>query len=254
MSVEEMEPPLNGGKGPGAAGGQVVILAGGPGTRLGSLTQEMPKSMVPVGGRPFIEHQLVLLRSGGIDDFVLCVGYHGDMIQRHLGTGERWGVSIRYSFDGERLLGTGGALKGAESLLASEFLLVYGDSYVPLDYQDVIARIRRSNQMGLMVVYRNEDRYDRSNVELEGRHIKVYDKTRRTQAMVYIDAGVMALRREALSLIPAQTPYPLELLLQDLVRRGELLAYETDRRFYEVGSLTGLEEFRRLAASGAVPT
>jgi len=227
---------------------QIVVLAGGRGTRLMPLTRDTPKSLIPVAGRPFIEHQLELFRRSGISEAVLCVGYLAQKIVDHLGDGERFGIRIRYSVEDKGLMGTAGALKKAEPLLDEIFLLTYGDSYLQVDYADVFERLRCSDRLGLMVVYRNFDRYDRSNVVAEGGFVKAYDKAGRSPGMVYIDYGLSAFRKEALSLVQAGAVADLEGLYKALISRGELLAYQAEKRFYEIGSFSGLRDFEEFAS------
>ena len=154
----------------------VAILAGGLATRLRPVTEKIPKSLVPVAGKPFLAHQLELLRSRGICRAVLCVGYLGDMIQHDFGDGSAFGIQLDYSFDGPQLLGTGGAVKQALPLLGEEFFVLYGDSYLPVEYRSVAEFFRRSGKLGCMTVYRNEGRYDTSNVVFGDGEIAVYDK------------------------------------------------------------------------------
>ena len=116
---------------------QLAILAGGLGTRLGPLTANTPKSLVPVLGRPFLEHQIGLVRNAGIKRLVLCIGHYGQRIIERFGQGQAYGVEIVYSQEGEQLLGTGGALKNAEPLLDDAFMMMWGDSYLLLDYAAV---------------------------------------------------------------------------------------------------------------------
>lgn len=231
---------------------QIVVLAGGLGTRLRPLTDHMPKSLIPVNGRPFLEYQLDLFKRNGIRDIVLCVGHLGEQIREYFGDGSRFGVDIRYSEERERLLGTAGAIRKAERFLAEEFFLTYGDSYLLLDYQAVMDYFRRHDKLGLMVVYRNCDRLARSNVVVEGALVKVYDKERRRPGMEYINYGLSLLRREAVGLIPPGGPFSQEELYQILIDQRQLLALETHQRFYEIGSPHGLEEFRQLVAAGAI--
>lgn len=231
---------------------QIVVLAGGLGTRLRPLTQQIPKALVPVCGRPFIEYQLERFHSQGIRDIVLCVGHLGHLIEAHLGDGQRFGVRIRYSREGERLLGTGGAIKRAEPWLADPFFVQYGDSYLRVDYRAVAAAFRKHDRLGLMVVYRNENRWDRSNVVVEDGFVTVYDKWERSPGMKYIDYGVSLFRKAALAEIPRDEEVDLSVLLQRLIARRQLLAYETDQRFYEVGSPAGLKEFESFVASGGL--
>lgn len=231
---------------------QAVILAGGLGTRLKPLTEEIPKSMVLIQGKPFLEHQLNLLRQGGISDIVLCVGYLGERIKEYFGDGKGFGVKIKYSEETEKLLGTAGALKNARDLLDDAFFVTFGDAYLILDYRGVMGYFKKFNKLGLMVVYKNLDRYDKSNVVVEGNLIKVYDKQRRAPDMVYIDFGVSVLRKKALDLVPKGKVIDLEEFYRELIKRKELLAFETQQRFYEVGSQKGLKEFERLVSSGQI--
>jgi NDP-sugar pyrophosphorylase family protein len=232
---------------------QAVILAGGLGTRLGDLAGGLPKPMVDVNGKPFLELQLELLRKEGLRDFVLCIGYQGARIQEHFGDGNRLGIDIRYSVEQNDLLGTAGAVKQAEPLLQDEFFLIYADSYLPMDYQHADANFRAGDSLGMMVVLANDNQYDRSNVVIDDGYVTVYDKARPTPEMRYINFGVSLLRRRALALVPPDVPYSQEDWFQDLIRSHDLMAFETFERFYEIGSPAGLMEFRHLLAKGALP-
>jgi len=229
---------------------QMLILAGGLGSRLRPLTERTPKCMVPAGGRPFLEHQLRLLASRGVRDIVLCVGHLGERVLERFGNGHHLGVNLTYAWERDGLLGTAGAIRNAEALLAPEFFVTYGDSYLRLDYRAIMKRFRESDALAMMVVYRNEDRLERSNVVVRDRHVTAYDKTTRLPGMVYVNEGLSVLRRRALKLIPTGIPFSQEQLFQLLIRRRQLLAYQTQQRFYEIGSRQGLEEFRRLVAAG----
>lgn len=233
---------------------QMVILAGGLAKRLGPLTKETPKCMMCFKGRTFLEHQIDLLKKNQLTDIVLCVGHLADRIQAHFGDGSQYGVNIRYSVEQNGLLGTGGALKKAEPLLENDFLLMYGDSYLLLDYQGIMKRFRDSGKLGLMVAYRNMDCYDRSNLVLESDMVKTYDKKCSTPDMVWIDEGLSALRKEALVFLPGDQVTSLEDLFCRLIEQRQLVAYETCQRFYEIGSPAGLEEFKRLTESGEIPS
>jgi NDP-sugar pyrophosphorylase family protein len=229
---------------------QIVVLAGGPGTRLRPLTEEMPKSMIPVKDKPFLQYQIELFKRNGIRDIVLCAGYLAEKIMDCFGDGSKFGVKIRYSVEADALLGTAGALKRAESLLNEVFFLTYGDAYLMLDYADIMTYFKRSDKLGLMVVYKNLNRFDKSNVVVEDGYVKVYDKRRQTPDMVYIDYGVSVLRKGSLALIPPNVVMDLQEFYRTLIERMELLAYETYSRFYEIGSFRGLKEFRQLSSEG----
>ena len=223
----------------------VAILAGGLATRLRPITEKIPKSLVPVVGKPFLERQLQLLRSRGIRHVVLCDGYLGERIQREFGN-DFFGVKIDYSFDGPTLLGTGGAIKRALPLLGDEFFVLYGDSYLPIEYCAVTEFFRRSGKLGCMTVYHNEGRYDASNVVFADGEIKVYDKKIRLPEMRHIDYGLSLFKAAAFDGFSAEKPFDLADGLGRLLREKQLAGYEVKERFYEIGSPTGLEELVKL--------
>ncbi len=223
---------------------QIAILAGGLATRLRTLTEKTAKSMVKIYGKPFLEYQIDLLKKQGIKDIVLCIGYLGEQIQEYLGDGKGFSVKIQYSHEGERLLDTAGGLKNAENLLKDEFFVMYGDSYLFLDFHTIASYFHQFKKLALMVVYKNYDRYDKSNIVIEGNLVKKYSKKVKTKDMVYINYGASLLRREVLDLVPKNTPYSLEELFSELISRKEMLASEVKKRFYEIGSKKGLVEFQ----------
>jgi NDP-sugar pyrophosphorylase family protein len=223
----------------------VAILAGGLATRLRPITEQIPKSLLEVAGRPFAEHQLELLRDHGLTDIVWCVGYLGEQIREALGDGERWGLRLQYAFDGDRLLGTGGALRRALPLLGEAFLVLYGDSYLECDYSAIERTFANSGRLGLMTVVRNDDAWDRSNVEFANGQIVRYDKRTQTPEMHHIDYGLGALRATAFDAYPIDQPLDLATVYQDLLAADQLDGYEVSGRFYEIGSPSGLEETRK---------
>jgi NDP-sugar pyrophosphorylase family protein len=224
----------------------VAILAGGLATRLRPITERIPKVLLPVAGKPFLAHQLALLRRQGIARAVLCLGHLGDMVSRDFGDGSAHGVKLEYSFDGPVLLGTGGALKRALPLLGKEFFVLYGDSYLPIDFQPVADFFERSGKLGLMTVYQNEGRYDTSNVVFGDGEIKVYDKKNKLPEMHHIDYGLSLFKSSAFDEWPAEKPFDLADVMQRLVARKQLAGYEVSERFYEIGSHAGLAELEQL--------
>jgi len=224
----------------------VAILAGGLATRLRPITEKIPKSLVPVAGKPFLAHQIELLRSCGIRRAVLCVGYLGEMIRRDFGDGEKYGVQLDYSLDGEKLLGTGGAIKRALSLLGDEFFVLYGDSYLPVDYAPIAEFFQRSGKLGCMTVYRNEGKYDTSNVVFAGGEIRVYDKKAKLPEMRHIDYGLSLFKAAAFDSYPSDQPFDLAEVMGRLVREKQLAGYEVPERFFEIGSPAGLAELETI--------
>jgi len=243
-SIHEVRPAL----------GQVVILAGGIGTRIQSVAQGKPKALIAVQGRPFIEHQLELLHSCGCREVLLCVGHLGEQIQRCVGDGARYGLHVAYSWeDPAHLLGTGGALVNALPLLCETFMVMYGDSYLPIDYAAFAAAFVAANTPALMSVFRNEGRWDHSNVRVERQQVVYYDKRAPAGAANCIDYGLLAFRREVITAHAGQ-PMPLDMaaILQALVQRGALAAWEAPQRFYEIGKPEGLRELETWLAAVAM--
>jgi NDP-sugar pyrophosphorylase family protein len=227
----------------------VAILAGGLATRLRPITEKIPKVLVPVAGQPFLAHQLRLLREQGISRVVLCLGHLGDMVQREFGDGSTHGVQIGYSFDGPALLGTGGALKRALPKLGEKFFVLYGDSFLPIPFAPVAECFERSGKLGLMTVYRNEGKYDTSNVVFDNDEIKVYDKKQRWPEMRHIDYGLSLFRAEAFARYAADQAFDLATVMSDLVTEKQLAGFEVKERFYEIGSPAGLEELNALLSA-----
>jgi phosphoheptose isomerase/choline kinase len=220
----------------------VAILAGGVASRLRPLTQTLPKSLVVVAGKPFIAHQLDLLRREGVERVVLCVGHLGEKIEQAIGHGRDFGLRVAYSFDGPALMGTGGALRRALPLLGEEFFVLYGDSYLDVAMAPIELAFRRHNMPALMTVFRNDRRWDTSNVVFDGGRIVCYDKAARRSDMRYIDYGLGVMTAGALSGRNAEQQFDLSEVYADLAARGRLAGYEVLRRFYEIGTPAGLAE------------
>jgi NDP-sugar pyrophosphorylase family protein len=226
----------------------IAILAGGLATRLRPVTEKIPKSLVDVAGRPFAAWQLDLLKQAGAARVVFCVGYLGDMVKKEVGDGSRWNLDVRYVFDGPTLLGTGGALRRALPELGDRFLVLYGDSFLDCDYAAVERAFLASGKQAVMTVLRNDDQWDRSNVEYRDGRIVAYEKQDRTPAMRHIDYGLGGLTAAALLARPADQPFDLAGVYRDLARQGEVAGFEVANRFYEIGSPEGLAETRALLA------
>ncbi len=220
----------------------VAILAGGMATRLRPLTERIPKSLVEVAGKPFAVYQLELLRWHGLTQVVFCVGHLGEQVQAALGDGLRWDMNLQYIFDGPKLLGTGGALRRALPLLGEAFLVMYGDSYLECDYAAVERAFRVSGKLGLMTVFYNANRWERSNVLFVEGRILCYDKRHPTPDMQHIDYGLGAFHAQVLDAYPEGQPFDLATVYQDLIAQDQLTGFEVTQRFYEIGSPAGLEE------------
>jgi NDP-sugar pyrophosphorylase family protein len=223
---------------------QMVIFCGGLATRLGDLAKDTPKSMIRIKGKPFLEYQIEMLKKQSIKDIVLCVGYLSEKIIEYFGDGKKFGVNIRYSHDDEKPLGPIGALKNAEPLLDDVFFIMYGDSYLFVDFKKVYSYFLEYEDLALMVAYKNFDKYDASNLAIKNGRIVACGKENKNKDMIYIDYGTSILRKKVLEIVPKYTPYSTERFFSELVKKRELMAFETEERFYHIGNLKSLEEFR----------
>ena len=213
-------------------------------------TSEIPKALIPVAGEPFLDRQLKWLGSHGVSEVVLSLGYRGELIEAHVGSGSRVGVPVRYVHEGDTLRGTAGALRLAHDrgVLAEEFLVTYGDSYLPIDFGEVAAAFGRCGRPALMTVFRNDGRWDQSNVvfDADATLVTLYDKARRLRPaseFKYIDYGLSALRREIITReIPSDAKCDLAQVFHALSLRGELAGFEVSQRFFEIGSPRGLAD------------
>ena len=229
---------------------QAAILAGGLGTRLWPLTKTVPKPMVPVAGAPYLEHQLRLLERQGVLDILLLTGYLGEQIEEHFGDGARMGLRIAYSRE-DSPVGTGGALRLAHHLLADSFLLIYGDSYLPIDYTVPLRQLENSDAEGLLVVYDNRqgDTTVKCNVDIDDSlHVIRYAKDS-PDPLAYVEAGVLAFRRRMVDLIPAEGAVSLETqIFPRLIASRRLIAHVTSERFYDIGTPDRLKVIGKLLA------
>ena len=227
----------------------IAVLCGGLATRLWPLTEKIPKSMLEMAGEPFIAWQLRLLVAAEFSDIVLLCGYLGEQIEQFVGDGQQFGLNVRYCHDGEKPLGTGGAVRRALPLLGSTFMTIYGDSYCPTDYRRIYSAYLSSGKAALMSVFRNENRWDKSNVEYRNGTIVRYDKKKTDEAMTYIDYGVNVFTDTIFAAMPENEPFDLAVIQTELARKGDLAGVEVSERFFEIGSQSGIDDFRRFVPS-----
>ena len=233
---------------------QCVILAGGLGTRMWPETRTVPKTLLPIAGTPFATWQLSWLARSGIDTVVYCVGHLGQLIRDHVGDGAAWGLSVHYVDEGDDLRGTAGALRLAydERALEEDFLVLYGDSWLQADPAEVLRAARGHDAPALMTVFRNDGRWDGSNVVLEGTRVVRYAKglTPLPAEMRWIDYGLLAFRRAVIGArVPPGVPADLAPVCSALADDGLLAGFEVSQRFYEIGSVAGRDELEALFAA-----
>jgi MurNAc alpha-1-phosphate uridylyltransferase len=221
----------------------VAVLAGGLGTRLRLVTGEtLPKALVPVAGRPFIDRKLDELRGRGANEVVLLVGHGGDALRTHVGDGEAFGLQVTYLEDGPTLLGTGGALLRARPMLGDTFWTTYGDTLLSVDTASAEAQFAASDALGLMTVLHNRDRWEPSNTRVEGSRVVAYSKQPRPAAAEHIDYGMLLFRAAALSGFGPGDAFDLGEALGALVTQQRLDAFEVTERFHDIGTVEALRE------------
>ncbi|MBK8258468.1 MAG: NTP transferase domain-containing protein [Polyangiaceae bacterium] len=237
---------------------QAVVLAGGLATRMRPRTQHVPKLLLNVGGKPFAEHLIKQLKRCGASEVVLCIGHLGQAIRDALGNGNRFGVHILYSDEGDTLLGTGGAVKHAAPLIRDTFVLTYGDSFLPFDYHAPLEDLEaHPNALGTMAVYKNADTLDVSNCVVLGTFVVRYEKrlkgSPRDPQMDHIDYGATALRKQVIDELPSGVHIDFADVQSRLAQAGRLRAYTSADRFYEIGSEAGLADFEAFVQSQRGP-
>ncbi|MBR0849461.1 NTP transferase domain-containing protein [Bradyrhizobium diazoefficiens] len=220
----------------------VAILAGGLATRLRPLTEATPKALLDVAGKPFIIRQLDYLREQGVGRVALCTGFLGEQVASIVGDGSICGLSVSYSQDWPMLLGTGGALKQALPLLGSRFMVLYGDSFLPIDFASVERTFLESGKPAMMTVMHNAGRWDTSNVLFRDGEIVEYNKRAPIAEMRHIDYGLAALSADVLMDHGAEGAFDLADVYHGLSLSGRLAGMEVHERFYEIGSSKGLAE------------
>lgn len=220
----------------------IVILAGGVASRLMPITKKIPKSLVLINDKPFIHYQLDYLKKQNIKNIVLCVGHFGKMIEKEIGNGKKYGLNIKYSYDGKKLLGTGGAIKKALPLLDDNFYVMYGDSLLPINYKTIENKFLSSNKPALMTIIKNNNQWDKSNILYNGKCIIEYNKKYPTDKMKYIDYGLGILSKNAFTLFKKKRTFDLGDLYHQLSIEKKLASHSVKKRFYEIGSHQGLLE------------
>jgi len=220
----------------------VVILAGGLASRLYPMTQQMPKSLIKVHGKPFIFHQLELLRQNHVTDVIMCVGNFGDAIEQFVGS-EKYGINIKYSYDGKTLLGTGGAIKNALHLLPDTFIVLYGDSYLNVSFNPIIEKFYIERKSILMTVYQNNNKDNINNVHLLNGNLIEYNKQNPKLYMKHIDYGISIMSKHVFDNYPEI--FDLADLLTEYVKIGKVSGFESKVPFFEIGSFDGIENFKK---------
>jgi MurNAc alpha-1-phosphate uridylyltransferase len=228
----------------------IAILAGGFGTRLGEISKTTPKSLIDIAGKPFVDWQIGLLKKNGYKNVVFCLSHKSKEIQEYLGNGSQFNLNIEYSLDGDKQLGTGGAIKKALPILGKNFAVIYGDSYLPIQYSDPENFFVNSQSLAVMTVYKNQNQFDKSNIDFSSGKVINYDKMDIKSSSNYIDYGLTYFNSSVFDQMPVGKAFDLSIVLKMLTQEKKLDGYEVFERFYEVGSLEGVKELSEILRKG----
>jgi NDP-sugar pyrophosphorylase family protein len=232
---------------------QVVIVAGGLGTRLARQTGDRPKALVPVNGRPFLGYVLDWLADSGVRRVHLCLGHRAEHIRDFLDASKDALPSLTFTTTVEpEPLGTAGCLRAAGTSVEDEFVLLLGDTYTPVDLGSLVDRWREGGHEAAMCVLHNSDWLVASNVGVRDGLVSRYDKQAPPGTLQHVDYGIAFLRRASLGRLPDGDPSDLGDLFHSLIADGALAAVEVGQRFYEIGSEAGYAEFCALVAAGTL--
>jgi len=220
---------------------QVVILAGGLGKRLGNLTKDTPKALINISGKPFIAHQLDYLKKEGFKNITICSSYLSSKIKEYVGDGSKFNLNVSYSEDGPKLLGTGGSIKKAIKILDNSFFVLFGDTFLPINYSTVEKAFFNQKNPALMTILKNNNEWDKSNAHFENNLVN-YNKKEPKNYMKYIDYGLSVVNNSIFNEFPDNKYFDISDVFQELSTQKLLSGYEVKERFYEIGSVKGLKE------------
>ena len=219
----------------------VAILAGGLAKRLKKNTFNKPKALIDIAGKPFISRQLSYLSNQNIKDIVICTAHLGNQIKDYVGDGSKYNLKVSYSDDGDKLLGTGGSLKKASRILGENFFILYGDSFLPINFSLVEKAYFRQKKPALMTVFKNNDHGDKSNVYFKNKCV-LYNKKNPQKNMNYIDYGLNVVKGSIFYNFPTNKMFDLSDVFEDLSNKSLLAGLKIYDRFYEIGSINGLND------------
>jgi len=219
----------------------VAIITGGLGTRLENKTLNKAKVLIDVAGEPFISRQLKYLSDQGLKDVVLCTAHLGKQIKDFVGDGSKFNLNVTYSDDGVKLLGTGGSIKKALNLLGKNFFILYGDTFLPINFLQVEKVYFQQKKPALMTVLKNKGRWDKSNAVFKNKTLE-YNKKNPKKNMNYIDYGLSIIDSVIFNSFPFNKTFDLADVFEDLSNKNMLAGLEIFDRFYEIGSINGLND------------
>ena len=224
----------------------VVILAGGLGTRLGEIGTRGPKILMPIGEQIFLDLQLKLLIDNGVRDLTYCLGHLGQQVEEHIRQiSLPKEMIIKFSYDGDKQLGTGGATLKAVKSHKGKFLVMYGDSYLQVNYEEIVERFKNSKHSCIMSVLHNKDLYDKSNVSILNGMVNRYHKNANDTDLEFIDFGILGFSTSVFRHFEAYESFDLSLVVQHAIQSNNMIAFEVKNRFFEIGTQQGILDLEK---------
>ena len=213
-----------------------IILCGGKGNRIKKITQFKPKCLINFYGKHFLFYQLNYLKKNHINNVILSVGYKAKFNKNYIENNINF-LNVKVVNDGKKLLGTGGAINKSVKFLKNHFYVIYGDSYLNFELKN----LKSPYKISTMAIYKNQDKYDKSNVERKKLNFITYDKSKKNKKYDYIDYGVSYLKKKFFENLKKNSRFDLSDLLEKISKNNKLKGYVVKKRFYEIGSYNGIK-------------
>ena len=218
---------------------EAIILSGGKGTRVKKYTKKIPKCLIEINGKPFLYHQLEYLKKNNIKNVIVSVNYLGGKISSYLKKNIDF-INTKIVNDGKRPLGTGGAIIKSLRFLKKNFYIIYGDSYLNFN----LKKLAKKKNLATMAIFRNNNKYDKSNIELKKLGKIFYHKNNENKKLKYIDYGVSYVNKRIFKEIKKNIKFNLPDFFDEISKRNMLSGYKVIKRFYEIGSYNGIKDLK----------
>ena len=219
---------------------EAVILSGGRGIRVKKYTKNIPKCLIEINGKPFLYHQLKYLKKNNIKSVIILVGYLGEKVKSYLEKNIDF-IKVKVVSDGKKLLGTGGAVLKSLNYLKKNFFIIYGDSYLNFNLKKLI----KKNTIATMAIFKNQNKYDRSNIEIKNSQNISYYKEKPNKKLLYIDYGASYLSKKIFQGVKKNTKFDLSTMFEKISHENMLKGYIVKERFYEIGSYNGIKDIKK---------
>tara|TARA_B100000959_G_scaffold247312_1_gene273518 strand:- start:210 stop:896 length:687 start_codon:yes stop_codon:yes gene_type:complete len=218
---------------------EAIVLCGGKGTRVSKFTKQIPKCLIDINGKPFLYYQLKFLKKNNINNVVISVGYLAKKVREYIKNNIDF-INIKIKDDGKKLLGTGGAILKSTNLLKTNFFVIYGDSYLNFKLKKLV----KKKNLVTMAIFKNNNKYDKSNIELNNSEKIFYYKNKDNKKLQFIDYGASYVNKQIFKGIKKNVKFDLSDLFEEISKKNMLSGYKVRKRFYEIGSYSGIKDLK----------